>query len=230
MDTGWFVIVFWERAATEESPNWRGLIWCRKLQSFGMTNSANCPGNVPTRNFPNRTTPRPPQGSGDEDDADDNGVFPGAPQLGKPSTTRTSTRPTTQDAHRTEVEFAGIDQRLSLLPVGVDVGEVAVSPDGKFLGFDGVAAGKPNIYIYPIDPLVTRPSARQLTDSGGDKSHLQFLPDDSGNMRLYYLEGRQIHWIWLRPEVRRRIWESASTSSTISIGKKCSLSTRRGDI
>ena len=94
--------------------------------------------------------------------------------------------PATRPA-RTDVAFDGIDQRLNLLPVGLDVHDLAVSPDGKTLGLIAASGGHENVYAYPVDPLAEKPVARQLTSTAGGKSRLQFVGD-----RLYFLEDGRV--------------------------------------
>jgi Tol biopolymer transport system component/C-terminal processing protease CtpA/Prc len=155
---------------------------------------------------PNRSTPDrvPHQPSGDD------GLIPAgvAPPSTLPASTTqptttpsrtvpvTTSKPATRN-HRTPVVFDDIDQRLSLLPIGFDVDDITLSPDGKMLALVGRSGGRSNIYLYPIDPLVQHPSVRQLTSTGGEKSYLQFTadPNSQGAYRLYYLEDRQVHWI-----------------------------------
>ena len=111
----------------------------------------------------------------------------------------------------TEVNFDDIDQRLSLLPVGMDVDEVAVSPDGKALAFVGTGpgGGRPNIYLYPLDPPAANVVPRQLTATTGGKSYLQFVADPGG-LKLYYLEDRVVHSLPVVPG-------AAVTDSPVSV-------------
>ena len=86
---------------------------------------------------------------------------------------------------RTRIDFDGIGERASLLPTGIDVGEIALARDGKSLVFTGNAAGQSNVYRLSVDPLDTEPSvAKQLTSSLGLKSNLNLAADGSA----YYLE------------------------------------------
>ena len=89
-----------------------------------------------------------------------------------------------------EPVFDNIRQRLSLVPMGLDVQQVAVSPDGKQALVTAVAAGQTNLYTYALDELASeRPVARQLTTTAGAKSDAQFSPD---NREVYYLEAGRI--------------------------------------
>ncbi len=86
---------------------------------------------------------------------------------------------------RSRIEFDGIGERASLLPTGIDVGEIALARDGKSLVFIGNAAGQSNVYRLSVDPLDTEPAvAKQLTSSPGAKTNLNIAADGSA----YYLE------------------------------------------
>jgi len=82
--------------------------------------------------------------------------------------------------------FDNIRQRLSLVTTGLDVQNVAISPDGKLALITATSAGQTNLYTYPLDELAAeRPVARQLTTTAGAKSSAQFSPD---SREVYYLE------------------------------------------
>src|SRR5262249_38979147 len=81
--------------------------------------------------------------------------------------------------------FEDVRQRLSLLPVGLDVNDVAITPDGKNAVVIAGAAGQSNLYAYSLDELATeRPVARQLSTTAGGKADPQVTPD---NREVYYL-------------------------------------------
>lgn len=89
-----------------------------------------------------------------------------------------------------EIVFEGIRQRLSLLPVGVDVNSLAISPDGKILLMSASAAGQTNLYTWSLDELSRIPPvARQLTSTPGFKGDAQFSPD---GREVYFLEQGRI--------------------------------------
>ncbi len=98
-----------------------------------------------------------------------------------------------------KVAFEGIRDRLSLLPVGLAVESVAISPDGKTAVIVASAAGRQNLYSYSLDELAREaPVARQLTSTAGRKGDVQFTPDskevfylDRGNIESIPLETRQ---------------------------------------
>jgi tricorn protease len=98
-----------------------------------------------------------------------------------------------------KIVFEGIRQRLSLLPAGLDVDSVAISPDGKTAVLVAAAAGQQNLYSWSLDELAREaPVARQLTSTPGRKSRVHFSPDskevfylDRGGIASVALESRQ---------------------------------------
>src|SRR5262249_17941596 len=87
--------------------------------------------------------------------------------------------------------FEDVRQRLSLLPVGLDVNDVAITPDGKNAVVIAGAAGQSNLYAYSLDELATeRPVARQLSTTAGGKADPQVTPD---NREVYYLDAGRIN-------------------------------------
>ncbi len=96
------------------------------------------------------------------------------------------TGPTTPPAQSTSTKaprpvsivFDDIRTRASVLPVGVDVGSLRISPDGKTLLMTASAAGQQNLYVYSLDDLSREPAvARQLTSTPGAKRRAFFTPD-----------------------------------------------------
>jgi tricorn protease len=86
--------------------------------------------------------------------------------------------------------FDGIRDRLSLLPLGLDVSSVVISPDGKTAAVTASAAGQTSLYAYSLDDLSeTRPVPRQLTTTPGGKSSPQFSPDSK---EIYFLDAGRI--------------------------------------
>ena len=85
-----------------------------------------------------------------------------------------------------EIVFDQIRQRLSLLPVGIDVRYQTISPDGKWVLMIAAVANQLNLYVYPLDELSKDPFvARQLTSTAGGKGEAQFSPDSK---EVYYIE------------------------------------------
>ncbi len=102
-----------------------------------------------------------------------------------------------------EIVFDGIRQRLSLLPVGVDVASLTVSPDGKTLLMTASAEGQTNLYTWSLDELSRTPAvARQLTSTPGFKSDAQFSPD---GREVYFLEQGRIGVINLDTRLPRAL-------------------------
>lgn len=100
----------------------------------------------------------------------------------------------------TEIVFDSIRQRLSLLPVGVDVQYQTISPDGKWVLMVASAAGQQNLYIFPLDELSReQPVAKQLTSTSGSKGIAQFSPDSK---EVFYLEQGHINVVTLEGRVR----------------------------
>jgi Tol biopolymer transport system component/C-terminal processing protease CtpA/Prc len=92
-----------------------------------------------------------------------------------------------------EIVPADIRQRLSMIPVGLDVDYQTISPDGKWLLVIASAAGQQNLYVYPLDELSKEPAiAKQLTSTQGNKRSAQFSPDSK---EVYYLEQGRINVI-----------------------------------
>lgn len=110
-------------------------------------------------------------------------------------------------AKTVQVVFENIRRRLSVLPVGVDVGYQTISPDGKWVLMIAGAAGQQNLYIYSLDELAREPPvARQLTSTPGFKSHPQFTPDSK---EVYYLEQGHINLVPLDTRQPRALAVSA---------------------
>ena len=94
-----------------------------------------------------------------------------------------------------EINFDQIRRRLSLLPVGIDVGYQTISPDGKLVLMIAGVANQSNLYIFPLDELSKDPFvAKQLTSTAGNKSSAQFSPDSK---EVYYLEQGRINIVTL---------------------------------
>ncbi len=92
-----------------------------------------------------------------------------------------------------QITFDQIRQRLSLLPVGIDVRYQTISPDGRWALMIASVANQSNLYVFPLDELSKDPFiARQLTSTAGGKGAAQFSPDSK---EVYYLEQGHINII-----------------------------------
>ena len=133
---------------------------------------------------PVRTTPAPAPAA------------PAAPAPVAPAPDRTSPHPTAP-------VFADIRQRLSLLPTGLDVQSVTISPDGKLAVLIAASAGQSNLYSWSLDELARDAGvARQLTSTASGKSDAQFSPDgkevfflDSGRIAAVSVERRDVRTV-----------------------------------
>ncbi len=99
---------------------------------------------------------------------------------------------------RTRIDFAGITQRVTLLPTGLDVARVSVTPDGKTLVLDANAAGQQNLYAFTVDETSADDNvATQLTNTSGSKARTRIAPDgksvvyeDDGKFARVTLDGK----------------------------------------
>jgi Tol biopolymer transport system component len=107
---------------------------------------------------------------------------PGAPEA--PTTAAEAPKPPPQPKP-VDIVYDDIRRRASILPVGVDVDDASISPDGKWLLLTASAAGQQNLYVYSLDELSKEPPvARQLTSTPGAKSCARFTPDSKELMYL----------------------------------------------
>jgi C-terminal processing protease CtpA/Prc len=87
---------------------------------------------------------------------------------------------------RVEIEWDGIFERLTLLPLGLDAGPLALAPDGRTVVFIATAGGQQNLYSYSLDPLAEEPRvAKQLTSTPGAKGIPTFSSD---GREVYFLD------------------------------------------
>jgi tricorn protease len=108
-----------------------------------------------------------------------------------------------------EPDFADIRDRLSFVPVGLDVNSVTISPDGKIALVVASTAGQSNLYAYALDELAAdRPVARQVTTTSGGKADVQFTKDskevvylDAGRIQIANLERRDARAISVTAEL-----------------------------
>ena len=100
-----------------------------------------------------------------------------------------------------QVVFEDIRRRLSLLPVGVDVNFLTISPDGKWLAMIANSGNQGNVYVYSLDELAREPAvAKQLTSTAATKNGgVQFTPDSK---EIFYLENGRINIVNLEGRSR----------------------------
>jgi tricorn protease len=109
----------------------------------------------------------------------------------------------TPAARPVTIVYDDIRQRASALPVGIDVGVVDISPDGKWILLTASAAGQQNLYVYSIDELSKEPPvARQLTSTPGVKSSAHFTADSK---EVYYLDRGRVFNVTLEKREPRAI-------------------------
>lgn len=97
---------------------------------------------------------------------------------------------TPKEKQPVRIVWEGINQRLSLLPLGTDINDILTSKDGNTLYLTAIAAGQTNLYSYTLDELSREPAVlKQLTFTPGNKSELQLSPDGKD---IFYIEGDRI--------------------------------------
>jgi Tol biopolymer transport system component len=121
------------------------------------------------------------------------------------------------------VVLDGIQDRLTVLPTGLEVDALSMSRDGKTLLLVASAAGQQNIYTYSLDEMATTPAvARQLTSTAGRKNNVQWAPD---NKTIYFLEQGRLSSVSVDTRTVRR----ARSSMWISITKRSKCFIRHGN-
>ena len=139
-------------------------------------------------------------------------TVPPAPGPARPAID--STKPDSSGARRADAKavrivFDGIRTRLSMVPVGVDVGVQALSADGKHVIVTSNVAGQTNLFAYTFDEFATDPAVtRQVTTTPGNKSSLQFAPDgksvwflEQGRIVNVTLDNRNVRQVAVRAEL-----------------------------
>jgi len=116
-----------------------------------------------------------------------------------------------------EIEFEGIRERISMLPIGLTVSNPQISPDGRWLLVSATVGGQANLYLYPLEEPTDGGGAgggrggrgggggrvaRQLTSTPGAKNHAQFSAD---SREVYYLEGGPVQAITVDTRVTRAV-------------------------
>ena len=60
-----------------------------------------------------------------------------------------------------EIEFEGIRERISMLPIGLTVSNPQISPDGRWLLVSATVGGQANLYLYPLEEPADGAGARR---------------------------------------------------------------------
>ncbi|MGH8280044.1 MAG: S41 family peptidase [Gammaproteobacteria bacterium] len=116
------------------------------------------------------------------------------------------------------VDFTDISTRLTLLPTGLNVQSIALSPDGKTLLLTAVVAGHANLYTWSLDRLALRPPvAQQITATPGEKSDAQFSPDGKS---VWYLEDGRIRSVSVKGGAPRAFAATASMDINFNAEKE----------
>ena len=137
---------------------------------------------------------------------------PRPPAAPAPGADRVQARPTNSpEAPRpVQIDFEGIRQRLSPLPLGLDVGPHTLAPDGKMVVVRATVAGQQNLYSYSLDDLAAeRPVARQVTATAPAKASVGFAGDGKS---IWYLEGGRITTTVFEPRATRPLGVRAALS------------------
>ncbi|HZO95490.1 MAG TPA: S41 family peptidase [Candidatus Baltobacteraceae bacterium] len=116
--------------------------------------------------------------------------------------------PTAAPSRHTTIDFAGLRDRVTMLPTGLDAVSVGVTPDGKTLVFVANAAAEQNVYAFSVDE--TSPEAgvaRQLTSTRGRKTFVNVAPDGRS---IVYLDAGRVAVTTLAPPQTRALAIAAS--------------------
>jgi tricorn protease len=117
-----------------------------------------------------------------------------------------------------KIVFEGIRDRLTLLPLGLNAEEPAISQDGKTLLFAARTANQQSLYTYGLDELAKEPPvARQLTSTPGRKSDYTFAPD---NKEIFYLENGTVRSIAIESRMPKTLAVTASMQVDFDAEKK----------
>jgi Tol biopolymer transport system component/C-terminal processing protease CtpA/Prc len=131
---------------------------------------------------------------------------------------RTITRSASNARVTVNIAFDGIRTRTSVLPTErIEIGQLAISPNGRTLVFSGTAGGQQQIYAYALDELSREAQVRALTTSPGGKSALQWSPD---SREVWYLEGGRISALVVESRQARTIAAAAETDVSFEMEKR----------
>ena len=132
-------------------------------------------------------------------------------------TAKTDTKTLKPVLEPVSIVTAGIRQRLNFLPLGVDVNDQQISPDGKTLLIEATVAGQTNLFTYSLDELAREPAViRQLTNTPGTKTDAQFSGDGK---EIYYLEQGRVQSIALDTRVPKPVMLTAEMDVDFNLEK-----------
>jgi tricorn protease len=151
--------------------------------------------------------------------------------LFKPETPRTGGRGAASAAETKQptpviIEFDGIRERVSAIPVGLSATNLKISPDGHSLVFSASVGGQSNLYLYPLDETASGTGGRggrggeprgprQLTSTAGAKSRPQFSPD---SREVYYLDAGRVQAMTIDTRTARPI--NLNAEMTVDFNKE----------
>jgi Tol biopolymer transport system component/C-terminal processing protease CtpA/Prc len=119
---------------------------------------------------------------------------------------------------KVEFEFDHIRERLTVLnTAGVTINNPVISPDGKYLLYNGTAGGQANLYLYPLEEEAGGRGgrggagagrgggggpAKQLTNTPAMRTHAQFSADSKD---VFYLEAGHVSAIGVENKQARAV-------------------------
>jgi tricorn protease len=127
-----------------------------------------------------------------------------------------------------EIDFNDIRERISMLPIGLNVNQPQISPDGKWLLFSASVGGQANLYLYPIEESGRggrggrgggegeARGPRQLTSTAGQKSHAHFTSDSK---EVFYLEAGRVETITIEDHKTRAVSVNAEMDVDFNVEK-----------
>ena len=116
------------------------------------------------------------------------------------------------------IDADGIKRRASLLPLDLDVGQFAISSDGKMLVFSAQSGKQTQFYTVSLDPLQTGPMIpRQLTSTPGAKNSPQFSADSKD---IYFLDQGKVAAIAVESRVARPFAITAELTADFNDDKR----------
>lgn len=112
------------------------------------------------------------------------------------------------------IVWKGLRDRVTIMPLGVDVDDVEISKDKNTLLLMATVGGQTNLYTYSLDELSKDPPVlKQLTFTSGGKSNMQFANNDKD---VYYLEGKRVQCVNLDSKTAKPISISAAMNIDFS--------------